>query len=233
MSKLIVANWKLNPLTLQEATSLAEKIEKAPKHITVLCPPTIFLSDIEYPNLGAQDVFWKLKGAYTGQTSPAALKSLGIKYCIVGHSERRALGDTDAEVHEKVLILQEQGIIPILCIGYGTTVEQDDLEVTDILRSQLDSALENVDVKKIVVAYEPVWAISTGNPYETKKVATPEHAEKIALFVKTKYNINIVLYGGSVTSVNAGEFLGQNNIGGLLVGGASLLPDDFNKIINA
>ncbi len=233
MSKLIVANWKLNPLTLQEAVNLAEKVNQNSKNQAVLCPPTVFLSKIDFPYLGAQDVFWKLKGAYTGQTSAASLKSLGIKYCIVGHSERRGLGETDTEIHDKILVLQESGIIPILCIGYGTTVEQDDLEVIDILKLQLDSGLQDVDRKKIVVAYEPVWAISTGNPYETKKVATPEHAEKIALFIKTKYQIGVVLYGGSVTSVNAGEFLAQNNIGGLLVGGASLLPEDFNKIINS
>lgn len=232
MHKLIIANWKLNPLTLAEAEELSGKIDQVSKHTAVICPPTIFLSKVSFPNLGAQDVFWKVKGAYTGQTSVAALKSLGVKYCIIGHSERRLLGETDEEIHQKIEVLLENNIIPVLCVGFGTTVEQDDLEVVDTIKVQLDAALAGVERKKIVVAYEPVWAISTGNPYETKKVATPEHAEKVALFIKNKYEINIVLYGGSVTSVNAQSFLEQNNIGGLLVGGASLLAEDFNKIIN-
>jgi triosephosphate isomerase len=111
-------------------------------------------------------------------------------------------------------------------------MQEDDLAVIDVLRKQLTESLRDIPTDKIIVAYEPVWAISSGNPYATKKMATPEHAEKIAIFIKTKYHVSKVLYGGSVTSVNSAHFLEQQNIDGLLVGGASLLPDDFNKIIS-
>lgn len=231
MKKIIVANWKLNPLSVSEAVALAEKIDKSPKHLTVLCPPSVFLSKIDYPTLGAQDCFWQAKGAYTGQVSPEQLKDLGVKYCIVGHSERRAIGESDEEINYKIKALLASGIKPILCVGFGTSVEQDDLEVVDIIKQQVEAGLNEVDAKKVIVAYEPVWAISSGNPYATKKIATPDHAEKIALFIK-KYNVDKVLYGGSANSVNADSFLAEPNIDGLLVGGASLLAEDFNKIIN-
>ncbi len=229
--KIIIANWKLNPITNTEAKKLASKISKNSPHTVVLCPPTIFLGSIDYPLLGAQDCFWKLKGAYTGQTSPEQLKSMKVKYCLVGHSERRTFGETDAEIREKIAALLSVGIIPVLCIGFNTTIEEDDLEVIEVLRDQLKAGLKGIDASKVIVAYEPVWAISSGNPYATKKLATPGHAERIALFIKTKFGVKKVIYGGSVTSVNAPGFLEQPNIDGLLTGGASLLPDDFNKII--
>lgn len=226
MKKLIIGNWKLNPLTLKEAQGLASKIDRRPKATAVICPPIAFLGQIDYPNLGAQDCFWQNKGAYTGQVSPAQLADLGVKYCLVGHSEKRALGETDEELNGKVLALQSNGIIPVLCVGHGTTPDQDDLAVVDILKHQLEIGLRGADKAKLVVAYEPVWAIGTGTP------ATPEHAEKIAIYIKTKFEVNKVLYGASTNSVNAATFLDQPNIDGLLPGGASLLPDDFNKMIN-
>lgn len=232
MKKLIIANWKLNPTTLKDAQALAASTDHTKKNTVVLCPPTIFLPQIDFPNLGAQDCFWQEKGAFTGQTSAVQLKDLGVKYCIVGHSEKRAVGDTDEMVNAKLKTLIQNGLTPILCVGFGTTVEQDDLEVTDVLKSQLDIGLAGVEAGKVVVAYEPVWAISSGDPYATKKVATPEHAEKIAIFIKTKYQVPKVLYGGSVNAANAAEFLRQPNIGGLLVGGASLNAKEFNQIIN-
>jgi triosephosphate isomerase len=129
-------------------------------------------------------------------------------------------------VNLKVKALLEHKITPVMCVGFGTTVDQDDLEVTDVLKVQLDGGLAGVDAASVVVAYEPVWAIGTG------KNATAEHAEKIAIFIKNKYGVGKVLYGGSVTPVNAKEFLQQQNVGGLLVGGASLMPSYFNSIIN-
>ncbi len=229
--KLIIGNWKLNPLTLKEAVRLASKIDPQPLHETVICPPTLFLSSVKYPRLGAQDCFWLNKGAYTGQTSPLALKKLGVKYCLVGHSENRTAGESEEMIQKKVSALLSVKITPVLCVGFGTTVEEDDLEVTDIIKSQLTSALAGIDASKIVVAYEPVWAISSGDPYH-HKMATPDHAEKIAMFIKTKFGVKKVLYGGSANSTNALEFLEQPDIDGLLPGGASLLPKDFNQIIN-
>jgi len=231
MKKLIIANWKLNPQTLKGARELAVSINTKAKNKVVLCPPTIFLSQIDYPNLGAQDCFWADKGPHTGQTSPAQLKDLGIKYCIVGHSEKREVGDTDEMVNAKVKACLAQNITPVLCVGFGTTVEQDDLEVVDVLRSQLDVDLAGVDASKVVVAYEPVWAISKGNPYVTK-AADAEHAEKMAIFIKSKYNAGKVIYGASTNLNNAKGFLDQPHIDGILPGGVSLIPDHFNQIIN-
>lgn len=227
MHKLIVANWKLNPLTAREATDLARKIDVVSKYEVVLCPPAPFLGLIEYMNIGAQDVSPQIKGPYTGQISSANLASLKVSYCIVGHSERRAMGETEAEINAKIQALLDYKITPILCVGYGTTVDQDELEVTDVLASQLRQDLDEVDPKKVIVAYEPVWAIGSGRP------ATSDHAEQIALYINTKFGVKSVLYGGSVNSTNSASFLSQHHIGGLLVGGASLLPDDFNKIIQS
>lgn len=223
--KLIIANWKLNPVTLKEALKLAGSISLKAKNKVVLCPPTVYLSQISYPNLGAQDCYWYEKGAYTGQISPLQLKDFKIKYCIVGHSEKRILGDTDQMVNAKVKALLAQKITPVLCVGFGTTVEQDDLEVVDVLKKQLEVDLAGVEASKVVVAYEPVWAIGTG------KNASPEHAEQISLFIKNRYKVDKVLYGGSANLQNAKSFLQQRSVDGLLIGGASLKAEEFNQII--
>ncbi len=231
MNKLIIANWKLNPMTAREAADLSRKINTVSRHEVVVCPPIAFLEVVEVMHKGAQDVSFQIKGAYTGQISAAQLASLNVKYCIVGHSERRAFGDTDELINLKIKALLDYNIVPVLCVGYGTTVDQDELEVIDVLASQLRTDLSEIDTKKVIIAYEPVWAISNGNPYATKKIATPEHAEQIALYIHTKFHVKKVLYGGSVNSTNSEQYLSQHHIDGLLVGGASLLPDDFNKII--
>ncbi len=232
MKKLIVANWKLNPVTLKEAAKLAESISVRARNKVVVCPPTIYLSSVQYPTKGAQDCFWEDKGHFTGQVSPLQLKSLKIKYCIIGHSERRAAGDNDGQINFKLKACLRNGIIPILCVGYGTTAEEDDMEVVDVLKSQLETDLAGVDTRKTIVAYEPVWAISSGDPYLTKKHPTPEHSERIALFIKTRFNVKTVLYGGSVNVFNAKGYLEQQNVDGLLVGADSLIPKHFNQIIN-
>jgi triosephosphate isomerase len=232
MKKLIIGNWKMNPSTLKDAKKLAASIERRAKNTVVICPPTIYMSEIDYPNLGAQDCFWAEKGPFTGQTSPKQLKGMKVRYCLVGHSEKRAVGETDEHINLKIKALIEVGIIPVLCVGFGTTVEQDDLEVVDVLRKQLDAGLFHLDTSKVVVAYEPVWAISSGDPYATKKVATPEHAEKISIYIKNRYKVSKVIYGGSANLNNAQSFLEQPNIDGLLPGGASLIPSHFNQIIN-
>lgn len=227
MKKLIIANWKLNPTSLKDAQKLAASVSIKAKNKVVLCPPTVYLSAIGYPTVGAQDCFWQDKGAYTGQTSPAQLKDLGIKYCIIGHSERREFGgDSDEIVNAKAKVCLSVKITPVICVGYGTTVENDDLEVVDILRHQLDVGLKGLNTEKIIVAYEPVWAIGSG------ETPTPEHAEKISLFIKSKYGIKKVLYGGSVNILTAPGLLKERNIDGFLVGGASLKAKEFNEIIN-
>src|ERR1700722_11558364 len=151
MKKLIIANWKLNPSTLKDAQKLAASISVKAKNKVVLCPPPIYLSSIQYPNIGSQDCFWQEKGAFTGQVSPLQLKDFKIKYSLVGHSERRAVGETDVMINLKLRTLLEHKIIPVLCVGYGTTVDQDDLEVVDVLRSQLEVDLKDIDGSKIIV----------------------------------------------------------------------------------
>ena len=225
MRKLIVGNWKLNPLTVDEAVALASKIDVVTSNEVVICPPLPFLESIEYPHVGAQDCSPHIKGAYTGEVSPAQLQSLGVKYCIIGHSERRTLGETDELINTKLKAVLDYKMTPILCVGYGTTADQDTLAVMEVVGEQLVQDLEGIDPTKIVVAYEPVWAIGSKNP------ATPDHAEQIALYIATKHNVKRVLYGGSVNSTNAAGFLVEPHIAGLLIGGASLLADDFNKII--
>jgi triosephosphate isomerase (TIM) len=225
MRKLIVGNWKLNPLTVDEAVALASKIEVSSVNEVVICPPLPFLESIEYPHVGAQDCSPHIKGAYTGEVSPAQLQSMGVKYCIIGHSERRTLGETDELINAKLKALLDYKITPILCVGFGTTADQDTLSVMESVKEQLLLDLEDIDPTKVVVAYEPVWAIGSKNP------ATPDHAEQIALYIATKHDVKRVLYGGSVNSTNAAGFLAEPHIAGLLIGGASLLPDDFNKII--
>ena len=226
MKKLIVGNWKLNPMTVNEAVALASRIEVSIEKEVVICPPLPFLESIEYPHVGAQDCSPHIKGAYTGEVSPAQLNSMGIKYCIVGHSERRAMGEDDALINAKIKALLEYKITPIVCVGFGTTVKEDTLEVADVVGEQLAADLEDIDPKKVVVAYEPVWAIGSHS------AATPDHAEQIALYINTKHGVPRVLYGGSVNSTNALGFLSEPHVSGLLIGGASLLPDDFNKIIS-
>ena len=227
MKKLIIANWKLNPTSLKDAQKLAESINKTKKHTVVLCPPAIYLSQIKYPNLGAQDCFWAEKGAFTGQTSAVQLKDLKVKYCIIGHSEKREFGgDTNEIVNAKIKSCLSNKLIPVLCVGYATSVEQDDLEVIDVLKQQLDVGLAGVDASEVVVAYEPVWAIGSG------KTPTPEHAEKVALFIKSKYGVEKVLYGGSANVATSPGMLKERNVDGLLVGGASLIDSQFNEIIN-
>lgn len=226
MKKLIVGNWKLNPVTVREAVSLARRIDPTPKHETVICPPATFLTSVHYARLGAQDCFWQNKGAHTGQVSPLTLKSLKVKYCLVGHSEKRNTGETEEGIHKKIEALLSVGITPILCVGHGTTVRQDEFEVIDVLKVQLQSALRGIDASEVVVAYEPVWAIGSG------AAASPDHAEKISIFIRTKFKSRRILYGGSANAVNARDFLVQPNVDGLLVGGASLLPKDFNAMIN-
>ena len=213
-------------MTANEAVALASKMQVVSAHMVVLCPPTPFLSLVKYPRVGAQDCSALIKGAYTGEVSAAQLASIGVQYCIVGHSERRTFGETNEEISGKIAALLQYKITPILCVGFGTTVQEDELEVMEIIKEQIIGSIGTSDSQKIVVAYEPVWAIGSKHP------ATPEHAEQVGLYIKTKHNVRQVLYGGSVNSANAESFLKQTHVDGLLIGGASLLPDDFNKIIS-
>ncbi len=230
--KLIVANWKLNPKTLKEAQKLALSFNKVKtKDKVVLCPPLVYLPLVKSKyDLGAQDLFWEEAGAHTGQVSGSMLKQFKVKYAIIGHSEKREIGDTDSEINLKLKAAVANKIIPILCVGYGLKTGEDDEEVMMHLQQQLELDLVGLDPTKVIVAYEPVWAISHGDPYATKKLPTPQHAEKVAMFIKIKFKVKKVIYGGSVNAENAKGYL-DAGLDGLLVGGASLKVEEFIKIL--
>lgn len=244
----IAGNWKMN-LTRDEAVALAagvaETVGSASGIDVAVCPPSVYLDAVasaisdSSAGLGAQNMYHEPSGAFTGEISGAMLLDIGCQYVILGHSERRhILGETDEQINKKVLAALETGLIPILCVG-ETLDERESGRTQDVVRSQFDGSLAGLSadqVGKIVIAYEPVWAIGTG------KVATPDQAEEVHADLRTllesRYNSEIaasvrIQYGGSVKPDNAGELLAKDNIDGALVGGASLKVESFMGIIAA
>jgi len=231
MKPLIVANWKMNPVTIKEAEELFNSVKHGVKDIesaeTVICPPFIYLPLLKGLTLGAQDSYWEEKGAYTGEVSIAMLKEMGCKYVIIGHSERRKyFNETDEIVNRKVKTALDAGLIPIVCIG--ETEEEREMDKTEgVLEEEIKQGLDKVDVSKIVIAYEPIWAIGTGNPCDV------EEAQRMKEIIQKMVLKNIrLLYGGSVKANNAEGYLKQAGFNGLLVGGASLDAKEFVEILN-
>jgi len=237
MKKLIIANWKMNPSSVSAAVRLAAKTEKGALksgNDIVVAPPFPFLLSVKKvlkkAKLGAQDDFWENQGAYTGEISPAMLKSSGVKYVIVGHSERRRLGETDDAINKKIKASLKAGLKPILCVGESLEVRKKGLTAAkNFVKSQLKKDLKGLPRPGgIIVAYEPIWAIGTG------KSDKPQDTVEMAIFIKGIAGSKAkILYGGSVTSKNAKNFLQYKEIDGALVGGASLKAGEFNKIINS
>jgi len=247
MKPLIVANWKCNPTTLKEAKRLFNLVKKGIKNIknieVVICPPFTYLSSIKYQvssiKLGSQDVFYEEKGAYTGEVSPRMLKNLGCQYVILGHSERRIhLGETDEMINKKVKATLKKGLKVILCVGDKSRKSKEDIkEVAFQLKKDL-KGIKKSDFKNLIITYEPIWAIST----MAGRVATPKDAKEGAEFIqktliksfgfKTAKKIRI-LYGGSITSKNARDFIYKGKMDGLLIGQASLDPKEFIKIVKS
>ena len=243
--KVIAGNWKMNMLP-NEAISMITELEplvKNTKNEVILCVPytDLFYALLTAQNtnikIGAQNMHWEEKGAYTGEVSGQMLKSIGVEYVIIGHSERRQyFAETDETVNKKVLKAFEHGITPIVCCG--ETLAQREQGVTiDFVRQQIKIAFQGVSAdqaKTAVIAYEPIWAIGTG------KVATTEQAQEVCAAIRaciaevydeaTAEAIRIQ-YGGSVSAASAPELFAQPDIDGGLVGGASLKPD-FGKIVN-
>jgi len=224
--KLIIGNWKMNPLSLAEAKKLFNDIKrgiKAVKNEVIVCPPFSYLYCLlgRGFKLGAQNCFWEEKGPYTGEISPKMLKDLGVEYVIIGHSERRMhLDESDKIINRKLKAALKAGLKPILCIGEkrGENVEKI---ISYQLKNDLQGILKN-DLNKIIIAYEPIWAIGTGNFCEAQK------AKQTMDFIKSKIKTK-VLYGGSVNSKIADCYT-KNGFDGLLVGGASLNAKEFIKI---
>jgi len=198
----------------------------------VICPPFIYIPTFQHSNiltikLGAQDCFWEKKGAYTGEISPTMLKDLGCQYVLLGHSERKRLGETDEIINKKLKAALSAKLNPIFCLG-ETEKERDEGEIQNILKSQLEKGLNKIskkEIKNIVIAYEPVWAIGTGNPCH------PSEAKKVLLFLRKFFKKNLILYGGSVNSKNATPYIKEAKFQGLLIGGASLNAKEFIKIV--
>jgi triosephosphate isomerase len=245
---LIAGNWKMNT-DRASGTSLAGAVAKRSGdfgHLDLLvCPPFVYLSSIAETikgssvALGAQDMYHEKNGAFTGEISAAMLLDVGCRYVILGHSERRhILGETDADVNKKTHAVLAAGLIPIVCVGELLS-EREAGQTKAVIRRQFDGSLAGVPVEslsKLVIAYEPVWAIGTG------KVATPDQAEEVHADLRRllaeRYNERAaadvrILYGGSVKPDNAGDLLSKANIDGALIGGASLKVDDFLGIAAA
>jgi len=242
---LIAGNWKMNTDSSSAAAlarDIAQRAAEATDVELLVCPPSIYLGLVKEAlgeaavGLGAQNMSCQPKGAYTGEISAAMLNDLGAQYVILGHSERRHIfGETDENVNKKTLAALAAGLTPIVCVG-ELLEDREAGRTAEVIRSQFDGSLAGVtaeQIESVVLAYEPVWAIGTG------KVATPEQAEEVHADLRKqlveRYNGEIadkirILYGGSVKPDNAAELLGQANVDGALIGGASLKADDFMGI---
>ncbi len=248
MKPLIVANWKCNLTTLIEAKLLFNSVANGIKNIknaeVVICPPFIWLVYLLNPKpftlnpkFGGQDCFWEEKGAYTGEISPSMLRGLGVEYVIIGHSERRRLlNETDEMVNKKLKAVLRRKLKPIFCIG-ETQEEKEKGETIEVIKSQIKKGLEGIpkkEIKNIVIAYEPVWAIGTG------KSCLPDEAMTVSLSIRkflakifgpaNSKNIKII-YGGSVNSQNVKSYISEAGMDGVLVGEASLDPKEFINLV--
>lgn len=244
--KVIAGNWKMNMLP-NEAMKFIEDLAplvKDTEHEVILCVP---YTDLFYAlltvqgtniKIGAQNMHFEEKGAYTGEVSAKMLKSIGVEYVIIGHSERRQyFNETDETVNKKIKAAYANGLKPIVCVG--ETLEQREAgKAVEVITKQTELALEGLDDEQVastIIAYEPIWAIGTG------KTATKEDANDAIKAIRDKicqiYGQNvaervIIQYGGSVKSANAKDLFEMSDIDGGLVGGASLKPDEFSKIVN-
>ena len=245
---IIAGNWKMNK-TATETKKFAEELKtmlpKAKWCDVVVCVPFVNIpaairafKDMRVA-IGAEDLFYEKSGAYTGEVSADMLKDLGVKYVIIGHSERRQyFGETDVTVNKKVLAALEVGLHPIICVG--ETLEQREMGITmELIALQTKAAFAGVPAekaRKCVIAYEPVWAIGTG------KTATAEQANEVCNAIRATirhlYGARVarsvtIQYGGSMNPANAAELLAQPDVDGGLIGGAALKPQDFATIVAA
>ena len=245
---IIAGNWKMNK-TATETKKFAEELKaimpRAKWCETVVCVPYVNIpaalkafKDMRV-SVGAENLFYEPSGAYTGEVSAEMLKDLGVKYVIIGHSERRQyFGETDIIVNKKVHAALEAGLHPIICVG--ESLEQREMDVTmELIALQVKSALSGVSAekaRKCIIAYEPIWAIGTG------KTATAEQAGEVCTAIRTVirglYGARVarsitIQYGGSMNPKNAAELLAQGDVDGGLIGGAALKADQFVEIINA
>lgn len=243
---IIAGNWKMNN-NIHESIKLVEQIKSFDlnkKVDAVLCVPFTDLKDVKLAingtdiKLAAQNMHWEESGAYTGEISPIMLKELGVDYVVIGHSERRQyFNETDETVNKKVVSALAHDLLPIVCVG-ETLEERESNKEKEIVKNQVIKALKDVEgsqIEKIVIAYEPIWAIGTG------KTASSDQANDIIGFIRetvgeiygeNEKQVVRIQYGGSVKPDNVTELMGKSDIDGALVGGASLKAEDFAKLIN-
>ena len=244
---VIAGNWKMNKTpseTKEFMTAFKGMLPKGRWCDIALCVPAVCIPAAVRAmretrvGIGAENCNANASGAYTGEIACNMLVDAGCKYVIIGHSERRAMGETDADVNAKTLAILEAGMQPIMCVG--ESLEQREMGITEEwITMQIKAGLNGVaedKIRKIVIAYEPIWAIGTG------KTATPEQAEEVCEHIRTVIRklfgakiarATSILYGGSMNEKNAFELLAQPDIDGGLIGGASLVPEKFVKIIEA
>ncbi|MDO8594050.1 MAG: triose-phosphate isomerase [bacterium] len=244
--KLIVANWKMNPASAAEARVLFSKTKLAGRKLdsveTVICPPFPYLGLFVHGgttrvSLGTQDVFWANSARATGEVSPEMLKDIGVSYIIVGHSERRTLGESDEIVSKKLKAVLTEGLTPILCVGEK---ERDaDGRYFESLKNQIKAScvgLRSSDFRALVIAYEPLWAIGKS----AREAMQPGNIREMAIFIQKVLSdafgeeaarVAKLLYGGSVEEGNTNAILTEGGVNGLLVGHASLDAAGFTKIL--
>ena len=244
---LIAGNWKMFktcPEAVETAGQLVKLLPMTTDIDVMIAPPFTALAQVSdvvrgsCVSLGAQNLFWEAQGAFTGEISPAMLVSAGCKYVIIGHSERRQyFNETDETVNRRIKAAFDNDLIPVMCVGESEK-ERESKNTFSVLDKQLKMGLEDFssdELKKLVIAYEPVWAIGTG------KTATSEQAQEVHQFLRSvleKSFGNIlaksirILYGGSVKPNNIAELMAMPDVDGALVGGASLDPETFSKIVH-
>ena len=245
---IIAGNWKMN-MTPSQTKAMIEELKPLVKEVKwcemVLCVPFVDIAAAVKAAkgskiaIGAENMHFEPKGAYTGEVSADMLKECGIKYVVLGHSERRQyFGETDETVNKKVKVALESGFRPIVCVGESLDEREQDVW-SEVVRKQVKIALKDVpveDVKKVVIAYEPIWAIGTG------KTATADQANEVCatireclrgLYGARAARAITIQYGGSMNAKNAAELLSKPDVDGGLIGGASLKPNDFFAIIEA
>ena len=241
--KLIVGNWKMNPVSLNEAKKIALDVKRSMRGVrktqVVICPPYVYISPLSaYPSstffLGAQNVNPETLGSYTGEVSFSQLSQFKVGFVIVGHSERRKIGETDELINKKVKAVVNEGMTAIVCVGEPTRDGNGDY--FNFIKNQIHSALKDVSKKllnHVVIAYEPIWAIGA------KEAMSPRDLHEMSIFIKKvlKDSFGVfaddtrILYGGSVDRANADYLVRDGNVSGLLIGRQSLKPKEFIEII--
>lgn len=244
--KIIIGNWKMNPQTAKEAEKLFKDVAKSVAGVKnteiVVCAPFVYISKIKTLSkkiiLGAQDAYFGDVGPYTGEVSPEMLYNLGVRYVLIGHSERRALGETNALINQKVKGALTAGLVPVLCVGEN--LRDANHEYFNVVKTQIEECLKSVvksSIPKVIIAYEPVWAISST---KDRKDATAGDSKEMVIFIRKVLSglagLQVakdtrIIYGGSVNDRDAGEFLEHGGVDGVLPGKASLDPKKFVSII--